>query len=156
MKRVLPKVIFAPPCRHCTGSWTDNIGYNWQINSNLATGTGTGVVSVPNPVSGCPNFRFSVSGSITPTAGSFPSTPGPSRISVRATNPTPASCGGIVAKTGSFDVQLRNDGCDIAAGTARNDDGSWSYSAYSMARIADLPTGESTQPVGWWSLYIRA
>jgi hypothetical protein len=52
-----------------------------------------------------------------------------------------------------MEVNLRNNGCDIAAGTARNDDGSWSYSAYSMAKIPDLPTGESTTGVGWWSSY---
>ena len=52
-----------------------------------------------------------------------------------------------------MDVNIRNDGCDIAAGTARNDDGSFNYPYYSMAKVADLPTGESTQTVGWWASY---
>lgn len=143
----------ATPCRHCTGTWTDNVGYRWNLTTNLATNSVSGTVSVPNPVSGCPNFSFSVSGSITPTAGSYPFTAGSTRMALRTSNPTPASCGGVVPKTGTIDVQLRNDGCDIAAGSARNDDGSWSTTGYSTAKIPDLPSGESTEPVGWWASY---
>lgn len=143
----------ATPCRHCTGSWSDNIGYTWNITTNLATGAVNGTASVPNPHIGCPVFVFQVSGTLTPTGGWYPYISGNTRVYLHATNPSPSSCGGVVATNGTVDVNIRNNGCDIAAGVAQNDDGTWYYNAYSMARIPDVPAGESTDPVGWWSLY---
>lgn len=143
----------ATPCRHCTGSWTDNVGYRWAITTNLVTWVVTGTVSVANPVTGCPAFVFQVVGSITPTGGTYPFTPGSTKLYLHATSPSPAECGGVIAQNGTVNVNIRNDGCDIAAGTAQNDDGSWYDPAYAMAKFPDLPAGESTKPVGWYSVY---
>jgi hypothetical protein len=142
----------ATPCRHCTGNWSDKYGDTWNITSSLVTNSVTGTLSVSNP--GCPTIVFQVSGSIAPTGGSYPFTPGTTSATLHGTNPNPSSeCGGYIPVNVTVTEQIRNDGCDIAAGTSQNDDGSFTDTAFSMAKIPDLPTGESTQAVGWNATY---
>jgi hypothetical protein len=68
-----------------------------------------------------------------------------------APNPSNQVCGGIQATNLTINVQVRNDGCDIGAGTASNDNGTYYNPSYSMAKPAYLPTGETTTGVGWGS-----
>ena len=142
----------ATPCRHCTGSWSGNLGDTWSLTSDLNYLTVSGSGTIPNSAPGCPAWAFQVSSTsyISPTGGSYPSTPGTTNLVLHATpslGQTP--CGGFSPTDVTINVQIRNDGCDIAAGTAQNDDGSFYYAYYSMAKPADLPTGETTTGVGW-------
>jgi|GEM_PF-1666788 hypothetical protein len=145
----------ATPCRHCSGRWSGNLGDTWNITTSMLDSSVAGSGSVPNPVSGCPAFTFqisSASSTFSPTGGTYPFIPGTTYMTIHA-NPSPGgqSCGGYTAVSVTLTIQVRNDGCDIAAGSAQNDDGSFYYSYYSMAKPAELPTGESTTAVGWGS-----
>ena len=143
----------ATPCRHCTGSWSGKYGETFSITTDLVTNSVSGTDSVPMP-GGCPTVVYQISGSITPTGGSYPFTPGTTAMNLHATNPNPSGpCNGSIPVTATISAQIRNDGCDIAFGSFQNDDGSFSDSAYSMAKIPDLPTGESTEGVGWNSTW---
>lgn len=135
------------PCRHCSGRWSGKYGETLTFTTNLASNSVSGTDSVP--VAGCANnFVFSISGTITPTGGSYPFTPGTSTLALHATYSS-GSCPGVTPVNATLSLQLRNDGCDIAAGSFQNDDGSFSDAAYSMAKPADVPSDESTQGVGW-------
>jgi hypothetical protein len=144
----------AVPCRHCTGTWYDNLGSTLNLVTTLSTNTASGSVTIPGEP-GCPNIVFQVSsGSLTPIGGTYPYIAGTTQVYLHATNPNPSGqCGGYTPVNFTLNVQIRNDGCDIAAGTAQNDDGTFYYSAYSMAKVPDKPTGETTQFVGSWSVY---
>lgn len=140
----------AVPCRHCTGSWQDNSGNTWNITSSLADNTVSGSVTVPVP-GGCPSITYQVSGSITPVGAAYYGARGYTQFTLHATNGSPSTpCNGLGPRNGTATGTISNDGCDIGGGTYRNDDGSAS-GAFSMAKMPDLPTGESTQPVGWWA-----
>lgn len=140
----------ATPCRHCTGSWSGSVGDSYTISSTLSGNSISGTGTVPNGTPGCPPWQFQMSGSITPTGGSYPFVSGTTALSMRG---TPVSgqgqCGGYAPQGFTITAQIRNNGCDIAAGTFRNDDGGYNNPAYSMAKPADLPTGELTTGVGW-------
>ena len=71
-------------------------------------------------------------------------------MQLSTSNPQPASCcGGYCPQNSSVYVTLRNDGCDIASGTLTTGGAQYTIS---FAKPADLPTGETVQAVGWWSL----
>ncbi len=144
----------ATPCRHCSGNWSDGSGGTFNLTSSLVSNAVSGSASFPIP-GGCPNFTFQVNSttsSITPAGGSYPFVPGTTGMVLHlAPSPGFQVCGPYVATNVTVNVQVRNDGCDIAFGSASNDDGSASNPAYPMAKIADLPTSEVTTAVGWSS-----
>lgn len=142
----------AVPCRHCSGQWQDNSGYTWNITSSLINNTLSGSVTVPVPGAGCTSIRYQVSGTINPVGAPTYGASGYTEFTLHATNGTPSTSCGYVAKNGTATGNITNDGCDIGGGgTYRNDDGSAS-GGFSMAKNPDIPTGETTDPVGWWSL----
>ncbi len=143
----------ATPCRHCSGSWTGNLGDTWNLSTSLVSDSVSGAGSVPVNVSGCGRFTYqvsSVTSSISPAGGAYPFIAGTTAMTIRAT-PSPAtqSCGRLTAVDVTLRIQMRNDGCFIGAGSAQNDDGSFYYGYYAMAKVPDLPAGKTTMGVDW-------
>ena len=138
------------PCRHCSGNWSDSLGNSYNITSSLVNNTVSGSASVP-PSSGCPTITYTVSGSITPTGGSNEFQRGTTSFIFNLTNPSQTSCG---SRTQIYNVrvtgEIRNDGCDIAFGQWQNV-GATGSGSLSLAKPADLPTGETTSSAGWSS-----
>lgn len=137
-------------CNHCNGTWTDSYGATWTLDTNYATLSVFGTERAPNPAAGCPATIFQVSGSITLVGGSNEFIRGYTQMNLTTSNPNPSTpCGGYQPRPSTATLTLRNDGCDIAAGTLTTD--GYNYSV-SVAKPAEIPTGEMTEAVGWWSL----
>jgi hypothetical protein len=142
------------PCRHFTGFWNDNFGTgnSYSLSTNVSAMTISGTASVAHPGgAGCPNLSYTVSGSFSLVGGANASTRGTTTYTINLTNPSPSgACNSWTPVGVQFTGDLRNDGCDVAAGQWRNvttpPSGSGSIS---FAKFPDLPTGESTTPVGW-------
>jgi hypothetical protein len=143
------------PCRHFSGTWSDNFGTSntYQITSSLVNNSLSGTANIAHPGgSGCPRVNYQISGSITPTGGIPPFIRGTTTYALHITNPDQGLCNQVLPVPVNFSGDLRNDGCDIAVGTWVNV-GAPGTGSISFSKPADLPTGESTTPVGWASAY---
>src|SRR5258708_28606132 len=97
----------ATPCRHCSGSWSGNLGDAWNITSSLVNNSVSGTGTIPNATFGCPNFNFRVSsGSISPTGGSYSSVAGTTYLTLHGTPNSGQSCGGNVPTNVTITVQI--------------------------------------------------
>ena len=139
------------PCRHATGNWGDSLGNTYNITTSLVNNTVAGSASVVGEP-GCPRVGYTVSGSITPVGGANFLQRGTTTYNIHLTNPSYASCGGLINVNVDLSGDFRNDGCDIGFGPWHNVDNSGS-GTLSLAKPADLPTGEATEAVGWSSVW---
>jgi hypothetical protein len=146
------------PCAQCTGTWTDDYGDQWTVNSpDWPSAPGTqqvsGSVVIPaQPEYDCPSYTFQVSGTLVQTPGSS-TTAAVTSFSWNAANPspnTPCGLGGV--PTGfTFSGNIGNNTCDAAGGTWANSDGSASGS-FTMSKPPDAASTEITVAIAWWSI----
>ena len=145
------------PCAHCIGNWTDNYGDYWTVSSPGRPGAPgtqsvTGKVVIPPQEPWCPNYTFTVSGTLTQTTGTG-SAAGTATFEWNASNPSPTTpCGRYDPVPFSFGGNIANDGCDTASGTWVNSTGIGGGS-FDMTKPSDVASTESSTAVAWWSLY---
>lgn len=146
------------PCAHCTGTWTDNFGWVYNINSrDYPPGPGSWLVSgtLKAPASSCSVLYQNVSsGTLTQTSGG--SGPATTTLNVTFSNPTPTGyCGNThISATQTITATITNDDCANASGSRSNSDGSASNVPTSLTKPADIPTGgETTSTVSWDSQF---
>ncbi len=149
------------PCAQCVGTWTDNYGEHWTVNSpNWPSPPGTqsvsGSVVVPPPAPGCPSWTFTVSGTLTQTPGSA-TAPAVTSFSWTGSNPSPdVPCytlnGPIYPVNSTFIGRISNNSCDNASGTWAHSDGSGSGN-FTMNKPSDVASTEISQAVAWWQPY---
>jgi len=147
------------PCAHCIGTWTDDATATWTLTSpanpttwnTFYTVTGTMRNQTRGP--GCPVVTYQLqasSSSINPqeVAGQK----GWSYIVWDARNPSPStSCNGQTPLARiTYRGQVFNNGCDFSNGTWDNSGGG--HGTFTATKPSEVPTGENTRAVAWWSL----
>lgn len=141
------------PCRHFTGVWQDSVGTQntYSITTDLNTNQLSGTASIAHPGGGgCPRVGYTLSGFITPVGSFTVGVRGTTRYEINLTNPTVGVCNGINTGGVALSGDIRNDGCDVAFGPWANTQGPGS-GTLSLVKVPDLPLGETTSAVGWWS-----
>jgi len=139
------------PCAHCTGTWTDNYGWTYNLTSNNnppAIGTYNVTGTMQAPAADC-SVVYQVSGTITQYAAL-----GQTSLSITGGSPNPSGdCpidGLHIADLQGVSVNITNNGCDYASGTWDNSDGL--NGRVTMTKPADVPDGnpaQATRAVCW-------
>lgn len=130
-------VLNTVPCRHATGNWGDSLGNTYNITTSLVNNTVAGSASVVGEP-GCPRVGYTVSGSITPVGGANFLQRGTTTYNIHLTNPSYASCGGLINVNVDLSGDFRNDGCDIGFGPWHNVDNSGSGTCLWQSRLIFL------------------
>ncbi len=149
------------PCAQCTGSWTDNYGFVWNVTSNnnppsVGTYSISGTLQFSNPAPGCPGVTYQLSGTISQYSGLQGVVAGETDIDWMASGPSPpGACGGYIPddwirQSGT----IVNDSCDYGSGTWSEANGQ--NGSFTMTKPTDTPDGNPTESstfVAWWSAY---
>lgn len=136
------------PCANCNGTWTDNYGDVWSLDTNWSVGDTAITGSQTGPVGlGCPSVTYNVSGSLNRTPGSG-STNGRTTFSVTGTGPIPSSYPGCaIASSVTFNGEIYNNGCSTGSGTWSN---SLGYSgSFTWSKPCETPASETTNGNDW-------
>lgn len=143
------------PCAHCTGTWSDNTGFTYNISSNNNPPM-VGTYNVSGTMQASPadcSVVYQVSGTITQSWGG--SGVGLTTLNLTGSNPSPSgSCsndGQHISDYQYVDVSITNNGCDYASGSWSNSDGF--QGNLTMTKPADIPDEFPTQTssaVCWW------
>lgn len=144
-------VINTVPCRHLSGTWQDNFGAGntYSILTDLSSNSISGTANIAHlGGSGCPRINFQISGTVTLAGGVVSGMRGTTLYRIDMTNPSVGTCNGTTTGPWTIVGELRNDGCDVGAGTWANQLNPGS-GFVSIAKASDVPLGESTQGVGW-------
>ena len=150
------------PCAQCTGTWTDNYGWTYNISSNNNPPyAGTYSVSgTLQSVGLCGALYQNSSGTLAQINGG--DGPANTQLNITFSNPDPSGWCDLgngqyqhIADTQTISVNITNDDCDNASGSWSNSDGcpacSGNLAMTKPSDIPDLNPAETTSVVSWWS-----